>query len=353
MRSIKTWPVWARYTLYTGITAAALFVLFRWLMPVVLPFAIALALARLIEPVVRFLHEKWRFPRKAGASLLTLLIVAAILAAVWHLLSWLFWEVNGLLDRAPDLLARLPEMSDSFSLRMERWIEAAPESLRDILWRGAEGVLGAFSAIPAAVVGWLTVAVAGFAARLPYILLFVVALILSTFLISADYPRISRSLLSPFREKTQNRILDVKNQLVNTLGKWLKAQGIMMTITFGQLLIGFMILNLPAALLSALVIALVDALPVIGAGLFLIPWAVISLITGDTFRAVGLAVIYGVIVLARGFIEPKLVGDQIGLGALPTFMAMYAGFIFTGVIGMIAFPILAITLKQVLKSFSS
>jgi sporulation integral membrane protein YtvI len=348
MNFMLNWPKWARYALYIGTALAALYVLFRWLMPVLLPFAIALALARLIEPVVRFLHEKWRIPRKAGAALLTLLIVAAILAAVWFLLSWVFWEVNGLLERAPEFLEQLPDMSESFSVRLERWIAAAPESLRDILRRGAEGALGGASAIPAAVVGWLTGAVAGFAARLPYAVLFIVALILSTFLISADYPRIANSLLSPFRESTKSRILSVKSQVINTLGRWLKAQGMMMMITFGQLLIGFMFLGVPTPLLSAIVIALLDALPVIGAGLFLIPWAILSLISGDAFRAIGLAVIYGVIVLARGFIEPKLVGSQIGLGALPTFMAMYAGFVLAGVIGMIAFPIIAITFKQVL-----
>jgi sporulation integral membrane protein YtvI len=352
MKPVKNWPVWARYTLWIGVAAAALFAVFRWLMPVILPFAIALGLARLMEPAVRFLSEKWRIPRKAGAALLTLLIVAVILAAVWYLLSWLFWEINSLIDRAPDLLASLPGINESLSAKLERWIAAAPESLRDILKRGAEGALGGISSVPAAVISRLTGAVAAFASRLPYILLFIVALILSTFLISSDYPRISRSLLKPFSRPTQTKILTVKDQLVNTLGKWLKAQGMMMLITFGQLLIGFMFLNIPAALLSALVIALVDALPVIGAGLFLIPWAIVSLIMGDTFRAIGLAVIYGVIVLARGFIEPRLVGGQIGLSALPTFMAMYAGFMLAGVIGMIAFPILVITMKQVLKSFS-
>ncbi|MCL2002867.1 MAG: sporulation integral membrane protein YtvI [Oscillospiraceae bacterium] len=353
MRFVKNWPAWARNTLYTGVAAAALFILFRWLLPVILPFAIALALARLMEPAVRFLHHKWRLPRKAGAALLTLLLVAAILAACWYLLSWLFWEINGLIDRAPSLMARLPEMNESFSARLERLIEAAPESLRDILRRGAEGVLNGLSAIPAAVIGWLTGAVGAFAAKLPYILLFIIALILSTFLISADYPGISRSLLSPFSEKTRHRILSVTSQLRKTLGKWLKAQGIMMLITFGQLLAGFIFLQIPTALLSALLIALVDALPVLGAGMLLIPWAITALIAGETARAIGLAVIYGVIVLARGFIEPKLVGSQIGLGALPTFMAMYAGFILTGVAGMIAFPILLITFSSVLKSFSS
>ena len=350
MRSINAWPAWMRNTLYIGGALAVLFILFRWLMPVILPFAIALGLARLMEPAVRFLKERCRIPRKAGAALLTLLIVAAISAALWFLLSWLFYEINGLIERAPSLISRLPEMSESLTERLERWIKAAPPSLHDTLRRAAEGVLSGASAIPAAVIQRLTGWVAAFAGKLPYIALFIFALILSTFLISADYPDISKSMLKPFRENARKRILSVKSQIVNTLGKWLKAQGILMLITFGQLLIGLLILRVPTALLSALLIALVDALPVLGAGMCLVPWAIASLIAGDTFRAVGLAVIYGSVALLRGFIEPKMVGSQIGLGALPTFMAMYAGFVLAGVLGMITFPILLITGKQVWNS---
>jgi sporulation integral membrane protein YtvI len=353
MRFIKLWPVWARNALYIGAAGVLLYILFRWLMPVILPFAIALALARLMEPGVRLLNGRWRLPRKLAAFLLTLLIVAAILAAAWHLLSWVFWEINGLLERAPSLIAGLPELSGELTARLERFIEAAPESLRDLLRHGSEGIMDSAAAIPAAVIGWLTGAVAAFAGKLPYILLFIVALILSTFLISSDYPKITGSLLSPLRETTREKILNVKSQLVNTLGKWMKAQLMMIAITFGQLLIGLMILGVPTPLLSAFLIAMADALPVIGAGMFLIPWAIISIVTGDSFRAAGLAVIYGVIVMSRGFIEPKLVGSQIGMGALPTFMAMYAGFIFAGVLGLITFPILAITVRQVLKSFQT
>jgi len=353
MKTVGNWPSWARNSLYISLTLAALYIFFRWLMPVVLPFLIAFALAKMMEPAVAFMQKRWRIPRKAGSALMTLLLVALILAALWYLLSWLFSEINGLIERTPELISRLPEMGESFFERAERWIASAPPSLRDTLRRALEGVLDGMGTIPAIVVGKLTGWVTSFAVKLPYMLLFIMALVLSTFLISADYPNISKSLLSPFKERTRTKILSVKNQLGNTLGKWLKAQGIMMLINFGVLLSGFLFLRLPTALISASLIAFLDALPVIGAGICLIPWAVISLISGNTFRAAGLGVIYLILVLFRGFIEPKLVGSQIGMGALPTFIAMYAGFMLAGVLGMIAFPILAITIKQVWEARGS
>lgn len=347
MYSIKTWPAWARNLLWIGIGLASLYILLRWLMPVVLPFALALALARLMEPGVRFLHERWHIPRRVGAALLTLLIVAIILWALWFLLSWLFSEVNDLIDRAPEFISRLPETSDSLSTRMNRLIEAAPTSLRGTLRNAMDGVFASIASIPGVVVQKLTAWVSSFAGKLPYILLFVCAVVLSTFLMSADYPNLITHLLKPFSKRVREKILDIKNQFMGTIGKWLRAQLLMMVITFGELLAGFLILQIKPALLPAGLIALVDALPVLGAGICLIPWAIVCLASGDPFRAAGLAVLYGVAVLVRGFAEPKLVGSQIGLPVLPTFMAMYVGFVTTGVIGMVSFPILLITGKQI------
>jgi sporulation integral membrane protein YtvI len=341
-----------RNILYAGLTIAAIFVFFRWLFPVTLPFLIAFVLARLMEPGVSFMQRRWRVPRKAGSALLTVLLVAAILTALWFLLSWLFSEINDLIERAPELIARFPEMGEGLSARVERWIAASPPSLHDTLRRGLDGVVDGLSAVPVMAIGKLTDWVGAFAVKLPYIMLFIFALVLSTFLISSDYPNISRTLLRPFSERTRNKILSVKNQLANTLGKWLKAQGMMMLINFGVLLLGFMILRIPTALMAASLIALLDALPVIGAGICLIPWAVISLISGNTFQAAGMGVIYCVLVMLRGFIEPKLVGSQIGLGALPTFIAMYVGFVAAGVLGMLTFPILLITIKQIWEARS-
>jgi sporulation integral membrane protein YtvI len=315
-----------------------------------MPFAMALGLARLMEPAVLFMRRRWRIPRKTGAAILTVLLVAAILAAVWYLLSWLFYEINSLVERAPALIARLPEMSESLTGRLERWIEAAPPSLRETLRRASEGVLSGLSAIPASVAGRLTGWLTAFAGRLPYMLLFVFALILSTFLISADYPNTVKSLLKPFSERTRDKILSVKSQLVNTLGKWLKAQGILMLITFAGLLTGLLILRVPTALLAASLIALVDALPVLGAGLCLVPWAIVSFIAGDAARGFGLLIIFAAVAVIRGLVEPKLIGSQIGLKALPTFIAMYAGFVLAGVLGLLTFPILLITAKQIWSS---
>jgi sporulation integral membrane protein YtvI len=345
--SVKTWPPRAQKALAIAAALAALFIIFRWLLPVFLPFAMALGLARVMEPAVQYLRKRRRIPRKVSSAVFTVLFVALFLAVCWLILTRLFVEIVEIIERVPSLIERLPEIFENLTARADRWMDAAPPPLRQPLRSAWEGALEGLSAVPASVAVRLTGWLAVFAGKLPYILLFVFALILSTFLISADYPNIIRFLLKPFGETARNRILSVKSQVVNTLGKWLKAQLLLMLITFGLLLTGFLILRIPAALLPALLIALVDALPVLGAGICLVPWAIGCFIAGSAFRGTGLLIIFCAVFILRGFIEPKLIGSHIGLKALPTFIAMYAGFVVAGVLGMLVFPILLITALQV------
>ena len=130
-----------------------------------------------------------------------------------------------------------------------------------------------------------------------------------------------------------------------------------MLITFFELLIGLMLLKAEGAFIISAVTAFLDALPVLGAGIVLLPWAAINLLTGDAARGIGLMILWGVITLVRSCIQAKLLGDQMGLPPLVTLMAIYAGWCLAGVWGMVLFPMLALTAKQLeigkrIRSFS-
>jgi hypothetical protein len=134
--------------------------------------------------------------------------------------------------------------------------------------------------------------------------------------------------------------------LKNTLGHWLKAQLIMGGITFGELLIAFILLKLDYAILLALASAVIDSLPVFGAGTVLLPWAAVELLTGNYPLGIGLVITYGAVTLIRQCIQAKLVGDQLGLHPEASLIAVYFGYRAMGVWGMILLPILFITVKQ-------
>ena len=127
---------------------------------------------------------------------------------------------------------------------------------------------------------------------------------------------------------------------------WLKAQLSLSGMSFLILLAGFFLLGIPYAPLWALLIALVDAVPLLGTGTVLIPWALLTFLQGNGLQAMGLLIIYAVTFLTRTAMEPRLVGRQLGLDPLLTLASLYAGFHFWGVGGMLAAPILCVIVKE-------
>lgn len=128
---------------------------------------------------------------------------------------------------------------------------------------------------------------------------------------------------------------------------YFKAQIILMIMTFIIFSIGFVIIDAPYSLLIAFIIAILDILPVIGSGVIMIPWTVISLISGNSDLALGLAIVYVVATLIRQIIEPKIMGDKIGVRPLYTFIATIVGMMVFGPIGVILGPLIAVVIKSI------
>ena len=119
---------------------------------------------------------------------------------------------------------------------------------------------------------------------------------------------------------------------------WCKAQGILALVTFGLLLAGLFLLRVQSAVLLSFLITLLDLLPIIGAGLFLLPWALLELLLGNTGRSIGLALLYAAIVAIRNLLEPHVLGKQIGLHPFVSLVSVYYGWRLAGFVGMLLVP---------------
>ena len=343
---MKKTGIWLRGGALAALAVAAAWVFVRFLLGPLMPFLLALALARLMERPVRLLSARLRLPRAVSAGLLTVTAVGLIIALGAALLGVLWNELNRLVAFLPDLISRLPDITGGWRARVDIWIAAAPLSMQEMLRGGVESVLGRGARFPEAVYERAGAWVAALAAGLPKAALFFVTLILSTFLMSCEYGRLTAWLLKPFPESVRERILKIKDHMAGTCGKWLKAQGILILLTFSALFVGLTAMRVEYAFLLAGVTALLDALPVIGVAVVLLPWALYSLMTGAVARGVGLLLLYAAVTLLRGFLEPKLVGRRIGLPPLPTLMSLYIGFLLWGVPGMILTPFAVVMVKQ-------
>jgi predicted PurR-regulated permease PerM len=136
------------------------------------------------------------------------------------------------------------------------------------------------------------------------------------------------------------------DHLISTFGKWLRAQAILMGLTFAETAVGLAVAGVEYFLLLALVVAFVDALPVLGSGTVLLPWGIVTLFTGNPAKGVLIILTFLIVSLVRGLTEPRLVGKQIGLHPLATVASMYIGFKAIGIWGLLLFPIAVIMLKQ-------
>ena len=168
----------------------------------------------------------------------------------------------------------------------------------------------------------------------------------NAFLISAKLPKIRRFFLRHIPRERLRTILAAGKRIRLTLGRWLMAQAKLTGISFLILFLGFVLLRIPYALLWALVVAVLDALPVLGTGIVLLPWALLRLLEGDTVMAVGLLGLYGAAALIRSALEPKLVGRQLGLDPLLTLAAVYVGYRIWGIGGILLAPVMAVAAAQ-------
>ena len=155
-----------------------------------------------------------------------------------------------------------------------------------------------------------------------------------------------------FPETWIKKVYNIKREMFNVLGSYIRAQIILMTICFFELLISFNLLsflkfNLPYPLIFSIIICIIDALPILGAGAVLLPWSLISFATGDIKLGLALLGIYFLVLSVRQMLEPKLISQNLGVHPLVTLISMYSGFKFFGVIGFLIGPVVMIILKNV------
>ena len=313
------WAVWA-VLLWLGVRY-----LLRWL----LPFLLALALAAAVEPVIAWCRRRMGLKRGFTAAVVTIAVTGAILALAAVIVWQLIRQAAELLGQLPGLLAGLPGMTEDLRQRLEDFCAACPQGLRSWL-EEVPTLLGTLAAGAAqrASGACITAAAA-----------------LAVFFTAGSYPRV----MAFFRRQLGHRLdraRGVKANLLSTLGKWCRAQAILLGVTFCELLAGFLLMGQRYALLLAAVTALVDALPVFGTGTVLLPWAAVCLLAGQAPRAVALAALYAVISAVRSLLEPKVMAAQAGLPPLAALAAMYAGFRALGVAGMILLPMALLFVKQ-------
>lgn len=335
---------------YLAAAAAGIYLALRFLLPWTAPLIIAFFGAALIEKPVRWLMQRLQLPRPVSAGACVILLLIFCGGLLWLLAERLVSEVRQLGRMLPETVAALSQRLAALSGRFENFRKELPEELEQLLQSACAGAEEQLLRIPGALSERAVALASGLASALPTVMLFIVTLIMGLYFISAAYPKVTAFLKNLIPSEKAEKILYAKNELQKSIGKYFKAQLIMMAITFFELLAAFFFMRLDYALVAALITAVIDALPVFGVGTVLLPWAAYELLAGDAARGAALAITYGMVTVLRSCIQAKLLGDQLGLSPLATLLCIYAGWRAWGIWGMIVFPIAAISFRQLYDS---
>lgn len=321
----------------------------RFLLPLGLPFLVGFLLALAADPGVDFLQKRASISRGLASFLGVTITLVLLLAVTGLLLRILFKEMGYLAGILPDL-----EQSARQGLTaLEDWMLSlamvSPEGVRPLLTRSVLGLFDSGNDLYKRAIAQLPTVATGILSHVTDSFLSLGTGLLSAYLFSGRMPRIRAWLRQREGQRWYSRYLPALKHLKTSMLGWLRAQLKLAALTYGLVCVGLLLLGIPFAPIWAFLIALVDAVPMLGTGLILVPWALICFLQGKSVQAMGMLGIFAAATLTRSALEPRLLGRQLGLDPLVTLAALYLGYQLFGIPGMLLSPILAVAVAQLIR----
>lgn len=321
---------------YWLVIAGAVYLGFEYLLPISVPFIFGFLMARFIV----WISQKTRCCHKLYRILLTVLVYgilgllifflgAKITSAVTHIIKWL-----------PELYENKlhPFVTQIYQFCLQR-IQALDPNLVSALKMVVDSILSALKNLVSYLSGSAVNLVSGVAAGIPNLVLSLLAMIFSTVFVVGDYEKILAFAQEYIPEKTKRILQNIRIYLTDTLFVVIRSYVLIMTMTFVELSVLFSIFGISNPFLKAGLIAVFDIMPILGTGGIMIPWAVTSLVLGYVGLGLKLLLIYAIVTVVRNYMEPKIVGTQLGLHPIITLTSMFIGLRLFGFWGLFGLPV--------------
>ena len=315
-----------------------------------MPFIVAFALYLLIEPIIKFFMKKFKLKRKTSSLLILTIVITIIVGLIMWGIATIISEASNLLKNLNEYINIISEFikdkTSKFDLNKLQLSEELrnifESSTQDLLVHASEIVKNFFSGVLAKLTS------------IPTMAFYALITITSLYFISTDKIYMIDQLEHHLPEPWVKKIYKHVKGIAGSLGGYLKAEAILVLISFVITLIGLVIyslvgFNIKYPLIISICIGFIDALPILGSGAVMIPWAIIEACKGDIKLGLAILFLWLVITVVRQVLEPKIVGGQIGIHPIFTIIAMYTGVKCCGVIGLFVGPIILIILKNIFE----
>lgn len=300
-----------------------------------MPFVIGWILSVIAGPLVTFLEKKLKIMKRLGSAITIILVLALCIGLIYLIISQIWEEISVLIRNFPSMYHDLERGMSQIGAQGNTLFERFPEQIQNS-WATLMNNLDDTASSLIGRIGEPTIEVAGnVAKRIPSVLIGTIVAFVSAYFFIADKENLGEWVKKVVPKSITSRLLLVGENLKYAMGGYFKAQFKIMGVVFAILLVGFTLMQIRFSILLAIAIAFLDFLPFFGTGTALIPWAIYKFLVGDYKMVAALVILYGVTQLVRQLIQPKLVGDSMGLNPLYTLFLLYLGYRVGSVLGMI------------------
>ena len=335
------------FVLYIATTLLVVFLLFK-LGIFLFPFVLAFIFSMITQPIAKFINRKTHLSAKVS----TIISIVAFFLVLFGLISIVSIKfIEEIYNLSKNLRGSSAQFNELWNKSLDQgfvYIDYLPKEFITQI----QSYTGEFINFAARSATTFVNQTIRFITSIPTLIVYTSITILSTLFMSLDKNDIVKFLEHQFPISWLNKIYNIKRDILSVFGSYLRAQLILVTICFFELLIALNLflslgLNVKYPLIFSIVISLIDALPILGAGAILIPWSIFSFITGDIKLGFAIFILYVIVLAVRQLLEPKLISQKIGVHPLVTLVSMYSGFKLLGIIGFLIGPIVMIILKNV------
>ena len=318
------------------------YIIIKYVLPLLMPFVIGLIIAMTFRKLIDFIEKKTRIKRSFVAIIILIIFYGVLVFILSVIGSKVFTFIKDVFGQLPDLYRytiepALEKITNNF---MEQFPDLKPY-VEDFILNISDTIFSYIKNASSTVIATIT----GLAGKLPSLLIKLIFTIVSSFFFTIDYYKISDFVIRQFKGERRKMLIKLKDRGIGTIAKFIRAYSAIISITFLELSIGFSILGITNPFLFGAMIAIIDVLPILGTGAVLLPWALIALILGNTKIGIGMFILYIIITAVRQTIEPKIVGQQIGLHPIVTLILMFVGAQLMGVLGLLLLPVIATIVK--------
>ena len=329
-----------------------------FLTKVAYPFLIGFAIAFLINPLVTFLEKKGRMPRALSVLISIVLLIGIFAGLITLLIVEIVSGADYLAKVVPEHLETLIDYTEQFfAAQIIPLYNQLTGILSNLDAGQQDAILANIENVGKQIGSTVGSFIQNFFSKIPNILSWfpnaatvLIFSLLGTFFISKDWYRLSAlgNRLLPHKAKSSSKT--VFSDLKKALFGFVKAQATLISISTVIILIGLHILRVDYAITIALIAGIVDVIPYLGTGLIFVPWVIYAVITGDIGTAIGIGVLYTIVLVQRQIMEPKILSSNIGLDPLATLIALFVGFKLIGFLGLIVGPVTLVIITTLHKA---